>query len=132
MADDKKNDASLDPASLMEKAFLMGIGVLDITREKTEGFAAELIERGKVSQSDAKKVADRVTEMAGTQQEAVRRTVETETAKVMKTSGVATKGEVDDLKAQIAELKAMLVSQGATAPEAGASEDVADMPHPDE
>lgn len=132
MADDKKNDASLDPASLMEKAFLMGIGVLDITREKTEGFAAELIERGKVSQSDAKKVADRVTEMAGTQQEAVRRTVETETAKVMKTSGVATKGEVDELKAQIAELKSMLASQGATVPDAGASEDVADMPHPDE
>lgn len=127
MADDKKKEAPIDPASLMEKAFLMGIGVLDITREKTEGFAAELIERGKVSQSDAKKVADRVTEMAGTQQEAVRRTVETETAKVMKTSGVATKGEVDELKAQIAELKTMLANQGATVPdpapadEAGAS-----------
>jgi len=130
MADDKKNDAQLDPASLMEKAFLMGIGVLDITREKTEGFAAELIERGKVSQSDAKKVADRVTEMAGTQQEAVRRTVETETAKVMKTSGVATKGEVAELKEQLAELKAMLASQGATVPKTAG--DAADASKSDE
>jgi|APDOM4702015191_1054821.scaffolds.fasta_scaffold828081_1 polyhydroxyalkanoate synthesis regulator phasin len=126
MADDKKNDAQFDPAGLMEKAFLMGIGVLDITREKTEGFAAELIERGKMSQSDAKKVADRVSEMAGEQQEAVRKTVEKETARVMKTTGVVTKTEVDDLKAQIAELKSMLASQGATVPEAAAAEGVGD------
>lgn len=132
MADDKKKDTPLDPAGLMENAFLMGIGVLDITREKTEGFAAELIERGKMSQSDAKKVADRVSEMAGTQQEAVRRTVESETARVWKTSGVATKNEVDELKAQIAELKSMLASQGATVPEAAEAEDVADASTPDE
>jgi polyhydroxyalkanoate synthesis regulator phasin len=131
MADDKNNETTFDPASMMEKAFLMGIGVLDITREKTEGFAAELIERGKMSQSDAKKVADRVSEMAGEQQEAVRKTVEKETARVMKTTGVVTKNEVDDLKSQIAELKAMLVSQGATVPDA-AAEDIADAPHADE
>ncbi len=130
MADEKKNDPGFDPAGLMENAFLMGIGVLDITREKAEGFAADLIERGKMSQSDAKKVAERVSEMAGEQQEAVRKTVEKETARVMKTTGVVTKNEVDDLKAQIAELKAMLVSQGATVPEAATDE--VDAPHPDE
>ncbi len=62
----------------------------------------------------------------------MRRTVETETAKVMKTAGVATKSEVDELKAQIAELKAMLASQGATVPEAAEAEDVADASTPDE
>jgi polyhydroxyalkanoate synthesis regulator phasin len=132
MADDKKSDMPFDPAGLIENAFLMGIGVLDISREKAEGFAAELIERGKMSQSDAKKVADRVSEMAGTQQEAVRRTVENETARVWKTSGVATKGEVADLKAQIAELKAMLVSQGAAVPEPDVANEVADTSQPDE
>jgi polyhydroxyalkanoate synthesis regulator phasin len=116
MADEKKNDMPFDPAALMENAFLMGIGVLDVTREKAEGFAAELIERGKVSTGDAKKVADRVTEIAESQQEAVRKTVGPEIEKVMKTSGVATKSEVDELKAQIAELKAMLSGQGAAAP----------------
>jgi polyhydroxyalkanoate synthesis regulator phasin len=132
MADDTKKETQFDPAGLMESAFLMGIGVLDMTREKAEGFAAELIDRGKMSQSEAKKVADRVSEMAGTQQEAVRRTVENETAKVMKTSGVATKTEVADLKAQIEELKAMLVSQGATAPAAGPDEVAADTSTTDE
>jgi polyhydroxyalkanoate synthesis regulator phasin len=123
MADDKKkNDLPFDPAGLMENAFLMGIGVLDVSREKAEGFAAELIERGKMSQSDAKKVADRVSEMAGTQQEAVRVTVAKETERAMRTSGVATKTEVSELKDQIAELKAMLVSQGATVPAAAEEE----------
>jgi len=117
MADEKKNDTPFDPAALMENAFLMGIGVLDVTREKAEGFAAELIERGKVSTGDAKKVADRVTEIAETQQEAVRKTVGPEIEKVMKTSGVATKTEVDELKAQIAELKALLAGQSGGAAE---------------
>ena len=128
MADDKKSDMPFDPAGLMENAFLMGIGVLDVTREKAEGFASDLIERGKMSQSDAKKVADRVSEIAETQQEAVRKTVATETEKVMKTSGVATKTEVDELKAQIAELKTLLANQAG-----GASGDEVIPPsYPDE
>jgi polyhydroxyalkanoate synthesis regulator phasin len=129
MADEKKSDMPFDPAGLMENAFLMGIGVLDVTREKAESFAADLIERGKMSQGDAKKVADRVSEIAETQQEMVRKTVANETEKVMKTSGVATKSEVDELKAQIAELKTMLANQvGSSA----ADEDVVPPSYPDE
>ena len=128
MADEKKNDLPFDPAGLMENAFLMGIGVLDVTREKAEGFAADLIERGKMSQSDAKKVADRVSEMAENQQEAVRKTVGPEIEKVMKTSGVATKSEVDELKAQIAELKAMLSGRAGAA----SDEEVIPPSYPDE
>lgn len=129
MADEKKKDMLFDPASLMENAFLMGIGVFDVTREKADQFATDLIDRGKMSQSDAKKVADRVTVIAEEQQEAVRRTVARETEKAMAGSGVATKSEVDELKAQIAELKAMLVSQGASVP---VEEPIADPLHDDE
>ena len=128
MADDKKTDMPFDPAGLMENAFLMGIGVLDMTREKAEGFASDLIERGKMSQGDAKKVADRVSEIAESQQEAVRKTVGPEIEKVMKTSGVATKSEVDELKAQIAELKSMLANQAGTP----AEEEIAPPSYPDE
>ncbi len=108
MSDEKKADGSLDPAGMVEKAFLLGIGVLEMTKEKTQDFANELIEKGKVSQGDAKKVADKFTEMADEQQKTLRKTVAAETDKVLKTSGVATKAEMDDLKAQIAELKEML------------------------
>jgi polyhydroxyalkanoate synthesis regulator phasin len=127
---DEKNNAPFDPAGLMEKAFLMGVGVLDITKEKTEAFASDLIERGKMSQSDAKKVADRVGEMAETQQEAVRRTVAAETEKAMRGSGVATKSEVDELKAQIAELKSMLERSSGVA--SAVEDEVAPPSYPDE
>jgi polyhydroxyalkanoate synthesis regulator phasin len=123
MSDEKKTDGSLDPAGMVEKAFLLGIGVLEMTKEKTQDFANELIEKGKVSQGDAKKVADKFTEMADEQQKTLRKTVAAETDKVLKTSGVATKAEMDDLKAQIAELKEML--SGTHKPAASAEEPAA-------
>ena len=92
----------------MERAFLLGLGVLEMTKEKTQEFAGELIEKGRLSQSDAKKVADKFSELADEQQRTLRKTVASETDKVLKTSGVATKTEMDELKAQIAELKEML------------------------
>ena len=120
MSDEKKTDASVDPAGLVEKAFLLGIGVLEMTKEKTQEFAGELIEKGKLSTSDAKKVGDKFNEVAAEQQKTLRATVANETDKVLKTSGVATKAEMDELKAQIAELKEMLA--GAHKPAAGADE----------
>lgn len=112
-------DDKTDVAGLVERAFLMGLGVLEVTREKVTGLTHDLIERGKMSESEAKKVADRITEMASEQQEAVRRTVDTESDRFLRATGVATKEDVDALKAEIAELKALIASR------AGAGEDSA-------
>lgn len=109
MADEKKNDSN-DPAGLVENAFLLGIGVLEMTKEKTQAFAAELIDRGKLSQSEAKKVADQLGSIAEEQQANMRKTVAAETEKAMANGGVATKTEVSDLRDEIAELKAMIAS----------------------
>ena len=122
MADETKKTDTPDLAGLMENAFLMGIGVMEITKEKVSGLTDELVERGKLSDSEAKKVAERMGAIADEQQEAIRKTVVNETDKVMKTSGMATKSDVDSLKAEIAELKAMLAREhggsGDAAPEA--------------
>ena len=42
--------------------------MLEFTREKTQGLAAELIERGKMSQSEAKHVVDQLGTIAEEQQ----------------------------------------------------------------
>jgi len=110
MADQKKSDVPFDPAGLVESAFLLGIGALEMTKEKTQGLTTELIDKGKMSQSDAKKVTDTLGNIAEEQQETIRKTVAKETDKVLKTSGVATKDEVADLRSEIAELKAMLAA----------------------
>ena len=111
MSDEKKSDSAFDPAGIVEKAFLLGLGVLETTKEKTEELANDLIEKGKVSQSDAKKVGDRIGEIAAEQQETFRKTVATETEKAIKTSGGVTREDYDKLQAELAELKAMIAAQ---------------------
>jgi polyhydroxyalkanoate synthesis regulator phasin len=117
---DKKTDAP-DLAGIVENAFFLGLGALEVTREQVTKFTGDLVDRGKMSQSDAKKVADDFSEMAKKQQETVRKTVEKETDRVMKASGVATKSDVDALKEEIADLKAMLSKDaGGAAPKKAA------------
>ena len=111
MSDEKKSDSAFDPAGIVEKAFLLGLGVLETTKEKTEELANDLIEKGKVSQGDAKKVGDRIGAIAAEQQETFRKTVATETEKAIKTSGGVTREDYDKLQAELAELKAMIAGQ---------------------
>jgi polyhydroxyalkanoate synthesis regulator phasin len=118
---DKKKDMPVDMSELIESAFMMGIGVLEMTRDKIAEVSDDLIERGKMSKSEAKKVADRITEVAASQQEVLRKTVSQETERAMGTAGVATHDEIAKLRAELAELKAMLASQGGkAAPKAAA------------
>lgn len=108
MAEEKKRDVPFDVAGLMESAFLMGVGVFEMTKEKSSEVADDLIERGKMSKSDAKDVADKMTEVAAKQQEVVRSTVAKETDRAMKTAGVATKEDLDELRSEIADLKKLI------------------------
>ena len=104
-------DERTDVAGLVERAFLMGLGVMEITRDKVKDLAKELEERGKVSESEAKKVADRISEMATEQQENMRKTVDKESDKLLHATGVATKEDLDALREEIAELKALIASR---------------------
>ena len=101
----KKTEGGFDPTTLVENAFLMGLGMIEVTREMVTDFTGELIERGKMSQSEAKKLADRISTSVEERQSAISKTVSEQTNKVLSASGVATKSELDALRAEIAELK---------------------------
>ena len=107
-------DERTDVAGLVERAFLMGLGVMELTRERANKLAKDLEERGKMSESEAKKVADRISEMASEQQESVRKTVDKESDRLLHATGVATKEDLDKLREEIAELKALIASRAAT------------------
>jgi polyhydroxyalkanoate synthesis regulator phasin len=109
----KKTSETPDPTALVETAFLVGIGVLELTREKLGEMTDDLVERGKMSRSEAKKVGNKIGDMAKEQQDSVRKTVEKETERALNASGLATKKEVTSLRAEIADLKAMLADQKA-------------------
>lgn len=114
MPDEKNTVSPTDPAGLVESAFMLGIGVLEMTRDKTQGLAKDLIDRGRVSDSEAKRVADKLGTIAEEQQAALRKTVAVETEKAMATGGVATKSEIDGLRDEIAELKSMIAQMQPT------------------
>jgi polyhydroxyalkanoate synthesis regulator phasin len=121
MADEKKNDSAFDPAGIVEKAFLLGLGVLETTKEKTEELANDLIEKGKVSQGEAKKVGDKIGAIASEQQETFRKTVASETEKAIKASGGVTREDYEKLQAELAELKSMIAAQRPGGPAAPAA-----------
>jgi len=115
MTDEKKTDVPFDPAGIVEKAFLLGLGVLETTREKTTELANELIDKGKVSQGDAKKIGDKIGELAEESQATLRKTVAAETEKAIKASGGITRADYEKLQAEIAELKAMIAASSPAA-----------------
>ncbi len=105
-------DERTDVAGLVERAFLMGLGVMEMTRDRVSTLSKDLEERGKMSESEAKKVADRISEMASEQQESVRKTVDKESDRFLNATGVATKEDLEALRTEIAELKALIASRG--------------------
>lgn len=108
MSETPKTDKSFDLAGLMESAFLMGLGALEVTRERTSDLTEDLIERGRMSKSEAKQVADRIGEAAEKQQEVVRSAVSREIDRAMKAAGVATHEDLAKLQSEISEIKAMI------------------------
>lgn len=107
-AEHRERPTPPDLVSLIEKAFLMGLGAAAVTRDKVNELADDLVERGRISQTDAKKMSDWITDRASEQQHAVTETVSRETERAMKTVGVATSKDIEDLRAQILELKTMI------------------------
>ena len=113
-------DERTDVAGLVERAFLMGLGVMEMTRDRVSTMSKDLEERGKMSESEAKKVTDRISEMAAEQQESARKTVDQESDRFLRATGVATKEDVEGLRAEVAELKALIAQRSVA--------DEADMP----
>ena len=122
MTAEKKREMPFDVAAAIENAFLLGIGVLETTRDRSTEVAEDLIERGRMSKSDAKKVADRIGEIAEEQQESIRSAVARETDKAIKETGVVTRRDLDELREQIAELKALVIASTVAKVEAVGSE----------
>jgi polyhydroxyalkanoate synthesis regulator phasin len=111
-------DERTDVAGLVERAFLMGLGVMEMTRDRVSSLSKDLEDRGKMSESEAKKVADRMSSMASEQQESVRKVVDKESDRFLSATGVATKEDVEALRSEIAELKALIASRAGEAPPA--------------
>ena len=89
----------------INKAFLIGVGLAATAGEKVEELAKELAEKGKLSEADARKLADNMMAKSAK----ARKDLQTQVEKWMEQSlhkmHLPTKDDIASLKARIAKLE---------------------------
>lgn len=95
---------------IIEKAFLMGIGAAAFAKEKIEELADELIERGTLTREQSDSFINRLAKEADDATRSVQSTVARETERVVAGMGLASAKDVQELRDELAEIKAMIAS----------------------
>lgn len=92
----------------MKKYMMLGVGLAVKTKEEVEKMAKDLINQGKMSETEGRKFMDdlfkRYDESKKTLEEKIEKLVDNS----MKKAGLASRSEVDALKKEIEELKEKL------------------------
>jgi polyhydroxyalkanoate synthesis regulator phasin len=88
---------------LIKKAFYTGLGAAELTREKVEELAAELSEKGKVSDSEIKKFVDEMLAMSQERKEQLKKQLEKVSEETMRRMNLASRDDLDALEKRLAE-----------------------------
>ena len=90
---------------VINKAFLVGVGLAATAGEKVEEFAKELAEKGKLSQAEARKLADDMLAKSAKARKDLQKQVEKWLEQALHKMHLPTKDDIDSLKARIAKLE---------------------------
>lgn len=97
--------ADKQPSELWKKAFLIGLGATAATVEKIQELANELVERGEMSQKEAKSFSDDLMNKAMKEKDQfenrVKDTVDSYMKSVVKSMGLATREDIENLRAEM-------------------------------
>ena len=83
--------------SVLEKGFLVGIGLLSMTREKAQNVIEELTHEGELQKNEAKQWVDQLSSRGEEERQALRKLVRDEVKKVLDEMGLATKDDIQKL-----------------------------------
>jgi polyhydroxyalkanoate synthesis regulator phasin len=84
--------------SLFEKGFLVGIGLLSMTREKAQQVIEELSHEGEVQKGEMKQWVDQLSDRGEEERQALRKVIRDEVKKVLDEMGLATKEDIQKLR----------------------------------
>lgn len=87
---------------LIEKLGLAGLGLLSLSRGKTEKIIHSLVKRGKIASAEGEKIIRHL----GKRGEEELKFLESKTKEIIEEKGLATKKEVEKLRQEIKKLKA--------------------------
>ena len=83
--------------SLLEKSFLVGTGLLSMTREKAQQVIEELSQEGEFQKNEVKDLVDQLSSRGEEERQALRKLIRDEMKKVMDEMGLATKDDIQKL-----------------------------------
>lgn len=93
---------------LIKKAMFTGIGVASLTKEKIEDVAQEFIDKGKLSETEGKKLVDELMVKSEESKEDVKKQVEELVNSTLANMNIAKASDIEELKAEIQALKVQL------------------------
>jgi polyhydroxyalkanoate synthesis regulator phasin len=92
---------------LIKKTMLAGLGATAVTKEKIEGVLHDYVEKGRLSASDAKNLADRIVADGRQEFEQAKHDLGDRLNELLKKSNFATREELTALEKRFATLEAM-------------------------
>lgn len=118
---DEKQDIGL-----IEKAFLMGLGAASLAKQKAEALAEELVERGTLTREQTDNFVNRLAAQAEEAGRSAQDVVTHGTERAISGVGLASAKDVEEIRAELTEIKALIASlrpTGAAASDPGSPGD---------
>ncbi len=91
---------------LIKKTMLAGLGATVVTKDKIEGALHDYVEKGRLSATDAKNLADRIVADGRQEFEQAKRDLGERLNELLKKSNFATREELTTLESRLAALEA--------------------------
>jgi polyhydroxyalkanoate synthesis regulator phasin len=93
---------------LLRDIFYMGAGAAFLTKEKVEDFRKELVEKGKMTQEEGKQFVDEMVKKSEDVKGQIEEKVQDAVTEQLQKMNVASRDDLDELRAKIEELKSMI------------------------
>jgi len=93
---------------LLKNVFYIGAGAAFLTKEKIEELKGELIDKGKMTQDEGKQFVDELARKSKTAADQLEERIQKVVTDQLKKMNVAGRDDIDELRARIEELKAVL------------------------
>jgi polyhydroxyalkanoate synthesis regulator phasin len=89
---------------LMKNAISTGLGLAFMTKEKIEEFSKEIIEKGRLSESDGKEFIDELQKKSEEARKKLQEQIQSAVNSTLKKMNVATKDDISRVEKQLAKL----------------------------
>jgi len=97
---------------LLEKTVYFGIGLAVLTKERIDQMVEEMVEKGRLSQTEAAKLAEELAARGREERDALMKVIQDEISRRLESLSIVTLEDMRKLKAEIAELELKISKTG--------------------